>query len=101
MSVWIINLILKPAVSLSVACWEYDHFTSLGLCVLKARMRGAVELCQDFSVGAVLLSRGFWKFVGVCCFVVCQVGSSCVRHPAVLGQACQTKTYVMSFVSLE
>lgn len=56
--VWIISLILKPAVSLLVTCWECNHFTSQGLCVLKARMRRTVELCQYFSVGAVLLSRG-------------------------------------------
>lgn len=56
--VWIISLILKPAVSLAVTCWEYNQFPSQGLCVLKARMRGTVELCQYFSAGAVLLSRG-------------------------------------------
>lgn len=45
----------ETAVSLSVTCWECNQLPSQGLCVLKARMRGTVELS---SAGAVLLSRG-------------------------------------------
>lgn len=72
----------ETAVSLSVTCWERNQLPSQGLCVLKARMRGTVELCQYFSAGgSIALQRAPWKLVGgfyvislfgLCRFQLCQ-----------------------------
>lgn len=94
------DLFLKAAVSSSVTCCECNHLTSQGLysprqnkgeelnCVSTSQWRHFCPLksiLEMWGVGAVLH-----------CLIICTVDSSCVRHPAVSGQSCQTKNCLMS-----
>lgn len=97
------DLFLKPPVSSSVTCCEYNPWACQGLCSQRQNEDEESWTEPVLLSGAASSSQGhFGNLWSVwCCLVVCGVGSHCVRYPMVSGQSCQTKNCLVSFVTLE